>query len=145
MKKKSTFSAAVVLCIVSAIAAIVGIAFAMKSSTPAYELMHKNVCVSLLVVAAVLQIGACLLRDKLPEILIDLFCWGAVATEAGGFSYLFTDRVSLMGFTYFSTLAAGNQSAMDAMNAATVAMIAIVISMVLTSISGFFSLSKSEN
>lgn len=142
MKNNYKITAAAVLSILSALAAVVGIVFVLKSSTASYEMAHEISCVALLAVTVVLSVVGCVGNTKLPELILDAFRWVAVVTAGAAFSYLLTDRASLLGFTYFSSLAAGNQSAMNAMNTALVAMVAVILSMMIGAVGGFFSLRK---
>lgn len=140
MKQTVKPTAAFFLSIVSALAAVIAIAFAVKSSSASYKMAHEMQILVTLGIAAVLFIAAAVASSKLPELVLDVIRLAALVAVGFSFSYIFTDRTSLLGFTYFSSLAAGNTAAMDAMNAALVTMVCQVLTMVLTSVSGFFSL-----
>lgn len=140
MKQTVKPTAAFFMSIVSALAAVIAIAFTVKSSTYSYKMAHETQILVTLVVAAVLFIASAVAASKLPEVVLDVIRLAALIAVGVSFSYIFTDRTSLIGFTYFSSLAAGNAAAMDAMNAALVAMVCQIVAMVLTSVSGFFSL-----
>jgi hypothetical protein len=85
----------------------------------------------------VLEALTAMFYQKLPEVLRDLMLFVAVFAAAWAMCTLIQGRTLLAGYIYFSDLEASNPIAVSAMNLAIGAIVAYLVSLVLTIIVGF--------
>lgn len=138
-KNKAVF----IIEILSIATVVGGFAASLASSNDSFPLMSLGKILIFHGIAVVLLIASLVLIavEKL-EWLADILRWAAVITVAAGFGYLFSGRMSLLGFTYIVGLATANESAMSAMNISIAGWVFDVAAMVLIAVGGFWKLKR---
>ena len=125
------------MIIVSAVLVLAALVMSVISSMRAYSLTHLNNVIIACAAAIVLEALTAMFYQKLPEVLRDLMLFVAVFAAAWAMCTLIQGRTLLAGYIYFSDLEASNPIAVSAMNLAIGAIVAYLVSLVLTIMVGF--------
>ena len=137
MMKEVKSSKVRTMIIVSAVLVLAALVMSVISSMRAYSLTHLNNVIIACAAAIVLEALTAMFYQKLPEVLRDLMLFVAVFAAAWAMCTLIQGRTLLAGYIYFSDLEASNPIAVSAMNLAIGAIVAYLVSLVLTIMVGF--------
>lgn len=136
--KEKKMTPALYMAVISIIFIGAALVFTVKTSTPIYPLFHFKKIVVFNIISIVLLVAAILSAVKIKkEWCMDIFRWVAMIFAALAFGDLFCDRMGLLGFTYLSTVAAGDTLGLQAMNNAIAGWCFEILAMVFIIIGSF--------
>ena len=131
-------TAAFYLRFINAVLVLIGVVFSILCSSGAYKITQLNTVIAGAVIVIILDCIVMVLLGKIKnKIYIDLMRWVVILVICGMLGLMIINRITLMGYVYFSNLEANNPVAVEAMNRAVISWVFYGIALVVSIIDGF--------